>query len=53
MRSASGLVAARDPDEAAEDENGGYALGKPSPKDSAIDGSAERPGRGNSRGLKS
>ncbi len=39
---ASELLAARDPDDAAEEENRGYALGKASPKDSAIDDSAER-----------
>ena len=39
---ASELLAACDPDDAAEEGNRGNALGKASPKDSAIDGSAER-----------
>jgi hypothetical protein len=41
IRSASELVPARDPDEAAEDENGGYALGTLSPRDSLIGGPDE------------
>jgi hypothetical protein len=41
IRSASELVAARDPVEATEDENGGYALGTLSPKDSFIGGPDE------------
>ena len=34
-------MAARDPDKATEDENGGYALGTLSPRDSSIGGSDE------------